>query len=150
MRTGPSGTFSDDPPFPAMVRRFLRRRALAAVTLVEHDDRPDRLCHLHRAGLLCRLRAGAQRHACEEDDAVVALPVVVLILLSAMQAVDLNLERAALSLGASRARVLLRVVIPIALPGILSAALFAFLASFDELIIALFLSGARAQDRKSV
>jgi putative spermidine/putrescine transport system permease protein len=77
--------------------------------------------------------------------AVVALPVVVLILLSAMQAVDLNLERAALSLGASRARVLLRVVIPIALPGILSAALFAFLASFDELIIALFLSGARAQ-----
>ena len=46
---------------------------------------------------------------------------------------------------ASRARVLLRVVIPIALPGILSAALFAFLASFDELIIALFLSGARAQ-----
>ena len=71
--------------------------------------------------------------------------MVVLILLSAMQAVDLNLERAALSLGASRARVLLRVVIPIALPGILSAALFAFLASFDELIIALFLSGARAQ-----
>ena len=71
--------------------------------------------------------------------------MVVLILLSAMQAVGLNLERAALSLGASRARVLLRVVIPIALPGILSAALFAFLASFDELIIALFLSGARAQ-----
>jgi putative spermidine/putrescine transport system permease protein len=77
--------------------------------------------------------------------AVVALPIVLLILLSALQGVDVNLERAALSLGASRARVFLRVVIPIALPGILSAALFAFLASFDELIIALFLSGARAQ-----
>jgi ABC-type spermidine/putrescine transport system permease subunit II len=38
-----------------------------------------------------------------------------------------------------------RVVIPIAFPGIMSAALFAFLASFDELIIALFLAGVRSQ-----
>ena len=38
-----------------------------------------------------------------------------------------------------------RVVLPIVLPGLLSAALFAFLASFDELLIALFLSGVRAQ-----
>lgn len=77
--------------------------------------------------------------------AVVALPVVLLILLSALQGVDINLERAALSLGASRARVFARVVVPIAFPGILSAALFAFLASFDELIISLFLAGVRAQ-----
>ena len=34
----------------------------------------------------------------------VALPIVLLILLSSMQAVDMNLERAALSLGGSRAR----------------------------------------------
>ena len=36
-------------------------------------------------------------------------------------------------------------VLPIALPGVLSAALFAFLASFDELLISLFLAGVRAQ-----
>ncbi len=77
--------------------------------------------------------------------AVVALPVVLLILLSALQGVDVNLERAALSLGASRTRVFFKVVVPIALPGVLSAALFAFLASFDELVISLFLAGARAQ-----
>lgn len=77
--------------------------------------------------------------------AVVALPVVLLILISALQGVDINLERAALSLGASRVRVFARVVVPIAFPGILSAALFAFLASFDELIISLFLAGVRAQ-----
>jgi putative spermidine/putrescine transport system permease protein len=77
--------------------------------------------------------------------AVVALPVVLLILLSALQGVDVNLERAALSLGASRTRVFLKIIIPIALPGIMSAALFAFLASFDELIISLFLAGVRAQ-----
>jgi ABC-type spermidine/putrescine transport system permease subunit II len=37
------------------------------------------------------------------------------------------------------------VVIPLAFPGILSAALFAFLASFDELIISLFLAGVRSE-----
>jgi putative spermidine/putrescine transport system permease protein len=37
------------------------------------------------------------------------------------------------------------VVIPLALPGILSAALFAFLASFDELLISLFLAGVRTE-----
>ena len=77
--------------------------------------------------------------------AVVTLPIVLLILLSSMQSVDINLERAALSLGGSRLYVFRRVVIPLALPGILSGELFAFLASFDELIISLFLAGVRAQ-----
>jgi len=76
---------------------------------------------------------------------VIALPIVLLILLSALRAVDPNLERAALGLGSSRIRVFVRVVLPIALPGVMSAALFAFLASFDELLISLFLSGVRAQ-----
>ena len=76
---------------------------------------------------------------------VVALPIVLLILLSALHAVDPNLERAALGLGSSRLRVFFRVVLPIALPGVMSAALFAFLASFDELLISLFLSGVHTQ-----
>ena len=77
--------------------------------------------------------------------AVIALPIVLLILLSSMQSVDINLERAALSLGGSRLYVFRRIVIPLAFPGIVSGALFAFLASFDELIISLFLAGVRAQ-----
>ena len=77
--------------------------------------------------------------------ALVALPVVLLILIAALQGVDVNLERAALGLGASPARVFFKIVVPIAMPGVLSAALFAFLASFDELVISLFLAGARNQ-----
>lgn len=77
--------------------------------------------------------------------AAIALPVVLLILLSSLQGVDINLEHAALSLGASRTRLMLRVVVPLAAPGLVSAALFAFLASFDELIISLFLTGIRSQ-----
>jgi ABC-type spermidine/putrescine transport system permease subunit II len=77
--------------------------------------------------------------------AVIALPIVVLILLSSLQGVDPNLERAALGLGAGPLRVFLRVVLPLAVPGLVSAALFAFLASFDELVISLFLAGIKAQ-----
>ena len=77
--------------------------------------------------------------------ATVALPIVLLILLSSLQGVDVNLERAALSLGSSRFGVFTKVVIPLAFPGILSSALFAFLASFDELIISLFLAGVRSE-----
>jgi ABC-type spermidine/putrescine transport system permease subunit II len=77
--------------------------------------------------------------------AVIAMPIVILILLAALQAVDPNLERAALGLGASRWRVFGRIVLPLALPGIMSGMLFAFLASFDELLISLFLSGVHAQ-----
>lgn len=77
--------------------------------------------------------------------AVVALPIVLLIMMSALQGVDLNLERAALSLGASRLRVFFTVVVPLALPGIVSSALFAFLTSFDELLISLFLTNVRDQ-----
>ncbi len=77
--------------------------------------------------------------------AVIAMPIVLLILLSSLHAVDPNLERAALGLGSSRLRIVFRIVLPIVMPGVLSAALFAFLASFDELLISLFLAGVRAQ-----
>lgn len=77
--------------------------------------------------------------------AVVALPVVLVILQSALQAVDPNLERAAMVCGCGRWGVFRRVVLPLALPGVISAALFSFLTSFDELMISLFLAGVRAE-----
>jgi putative spermidine/putrescine transport system permease protein len=77
--------------------------------------------------------------------AVIALPVVLLILLFTLQRVDANLERAAFNSGGGRLRLHLRVVVTIAARGgLVSAALFAFLTSVDELIIALFLTAVRA------
>ena len=78
--------------------------------------------------------------------AIVALPIVLLILLSALQGVDVNLERAGPGPRCQpRARLFQGCRDPIAFPGIMSAALFAFLASFDELVISLFLAGVRNQ-----
>lgn len=92
-----------------------------------------------RLGLVGNLAWMAVAHA------VVALPVVLVICQSALQGVDPGLERAALVHGCTRWGVFRRVVVPLALPGVLSGALFAFLASFDELVISLFLAGARGQ-----
>ena len=76
---------------------------------------------------------------------VIALPVVLLILVSTLQSVDVALERAALGLGAGPWMVFRRIVLPLAAPGVASAALFSFLTSFDELVISLFLAGVKAQ-----
>ncbi|RVT98608.1 ABC transporter permease [Rhodovarius crocodyli] len=76
---------------------------------------------------------------------VVAMPVVLIILQSALRTVDPALERAAMVFGCTRWGVFRRVVVPLALPGVVSAALFSFLTSFDELVISLFLAGVRAE-----
>ncbi|HYB71636.1 MAG TPA: ABC transporter permease [Candidatus Bathyarchaeia archaeon] len=92
-----------------------------------------------------RLRATGSVVAMALGHTVLALPVVVIIIVATLQGFDLRLEQAALSLGASRMTALRRITLPLILPGIFSAALFAFLTSFDELLIALFLSGSEIQ-----
>jgi putative spermidine/putrescine transport system permease protein len=77
--------------------------------------------------------------------AILALPIVVIIITATLQGFDENLERAALSLGASRFYAVRHVTLPLVWPGIFAGGLFAFLISFDELLVPLFLSGIRAQ-----
>jgi putative spermidine/putrescine transport system permease protein len=72
---------------------------------------------------------------------VLGAPYVTVIVAAALRNFDDRLEWAAASLGAGRWRVLWTVTVPLLRPAILSGALFAFLTSFDELIIALFVSG---------
>lgn len=72
---------------------------------------------------------------------VVAMPLVVIIVSAALQGFDRRLELAAMSLGASHFEAFRRVTLPIIAPAVISGALFAFLTSFDELLIPLFLAG---------
>jgi putative spermidine/putrescine transport system permease protein len=71
---------------------------------------------------------------------VLAIPFVITIMTASFRGVDPAIEKAARSLGANRLRTLWHVSLPLVLPGLLSATLLAFLVSFDELIIALFIS----------
>jgi putative spermidine/putrescine transport system permease protein len=70
-----------------------------------------------------------------------AVPLVVVNASTALQTLDPDLERAARGLGATRAQVFLHVTYPLLRPAILTGGLLAFLLSFDELVVALFISG---------
>lgn len=71
---------------------------------------------------------------------VLAIPIVVVIVSATLQGVDRNLEFAAMNLGANRFNTFWKVTLPIIRPGVISAAIFAFIVSFDEVVIAMFLS----------
>ncbi len=76
-----------------------------------------------------------------------AMPFVVFTVLAALTRFDADLERAALSCGASRLSAFFHVTLPMIAPGVISAALFAFVISFDEPVISFFISDL---DRKSL
>jgi putative spermidine/putrescine transport system permease protein len=71
---------------------------------------------------------------------VLALPFVIITVSATLQSFDPNLVRAALSLGSSPTRAFRTVTLPIIAPGIVAGALFAFVSSFDEVVVALFLA----------
>jgi putative spermidine/putrescine transport system permease protein len=75
---------------------------------------------------------------------ILALPVVLITVSAALQGFDQTLEYAAMSLGANRLKTFFKVTLPLIRPGVITGALFAFITSFDEIVIAIFLSGSRA------
>jgi putative spermidine/putrescine transport system permease protein len=72
---------------------------------------------------------------------VQALPLVVLTILSGFRTYDMNQERVARSLGANRFAAFWQVTVPQIRFSIVSGALFAFITSFDEVVVSLFISG---------
>jgi len=69
------------------------------------------------------------------------VPFVVITMTATLSGFDRNLSRAALSLGADPVTAFFRVTLPLIAPGMISGALFAFAASFDEVVTVLFLGG---------
>jgi len=72
---------------------------------------------------------------------VLAIPYVMLTLMAVLRLYDRRLDQAAATLGANKWNTFWRVTFPLIRPGILSGFLFAFLVSFDELTIAIFVTG---------
>lgn len=73
--------------------------------------------------------------------AVTGMPYVVITVSTALAGFDPRLEQAALNLGASMSQTLRLVIIPNILPGVISGVIFAFIHSWDELVIVLFIAG---------
>ncbi|WP_051579836.1 ABC transporter permease [Pseudonocardia acaciae] len=76
---------------------------------------------------------------------VLAIPFVTVNVGAALGGFDRTLERAAASLGASATATFRRVTLPLIMPGVLSGAVFAFVTSFDEVVVSLFVQSPRLQ-----
>ena len=73
--------------------------------------------------------------------AALGAPFVVTTVLATLQGFNQNLVKASLSLGAGPVRTFFKITLPVIAPGVISGALFAFAASFDEVVVTLFLAG---------
>ena len=73
--------------------------------------------------------------------AVLGTPFVVITVTATLTGFDDSLTRASQSLGADSRKTFFKVQMPLILPGVISGALFAFITSFDEVVIVFFLAG---------
>lgn len=72
---------------------------------------------------------------------ILGLPFVVITVTATLVGFDHNLTKAAASLGGGVLRNFFKIQMPLILPGVISGALFAFITSFDEIVIVLFVGG---------
>lgn len=75
---------------------------------------------------------------------ILTIPFVIINVSAVMQQVDWRIVDAARSLGANPRTAFVKVTLPAIAPGVVAGAIFAFLTSFDEVVVALFVSGIDA------
>ena len=121
--------------FPA--RQLLDRLTMAPIVV------PTIIFSVAIYGLFSRLRLIGEWYGLALAHTVLALPFVVLVMVAGLRDFDRALEQAAEGLGASRWQTLRRITLPILRPSLISAGLLAFISSFDEVVVAMFLAGAR-------
>jgi putative spermidine/putrescine transport system permease protein len=97
------------------------------------------------AAMLYSLHLGGTLTGVIVVNIVPAMPFVVLIMTPFFQQIDPNLERAARTLGASPARMFGRILLPIALPGVLAAGLLILVRAIALFELTFLVSGARSQ-----
>ena len=74
--------------------------------------------------------------------AALGIPFVIITVTATLVGFDRSLTRAAASMGAGPMRTFFKVQMPLILPGVVSGALFAFITSFDEVVVVMFMGAA--------
>ena len=75
---------------------------------------------------------------------LMCIPFSMLVLIARLEGFDRNMEEASYDLGMSAWQTFRRVTLPLAMPGVLASLLLCFMVSFDEFLMAFFLSGNQA------
>jgi putative spermidine/putrescine transport system permease protein len=73
---------------------------------------------------------------------VICLPFAIRSVSASLRGIDPSLEEASHTLGANPRRTFLRIVLPLLRPGIVAALVFAFVTSFDNVVVSIYLIGA--------
>lgn len=74
--------------------------------------------------------------------AALGIPFVIITVTATLTGFDRSLTRASASLGAGPVRTFFKIQMPLILPGVISGGLFAFITSFDEVVVVLFVGSA--------
>ncbi|MFT5341260.1 MAG: putative spermidine/putrescine transport system permease protein [Paracoccaceae bacterium] len=74
--------------------------------------------------------------------AVLGIPFVIITVTATLVGFDSSLTRAAANMGANPVTTFFRIQMPLILPGVISGGLFAFITSFDEVVVVLFVGSA--------
>lgn len=74
--------------------------------------------------------------------AILGIPFVIITVTATMVGFDRSLTRAAASMGAGPMRTFFKIQLPLILPGVISGSLFAFITSFDEVVVVIFVGSA--------
>ena len=77
--------------------------------------------------------------------AILGIPFVIITVTATLVGFDRSLTRASASMGAGPVRTFMKVQLPLILPGVISGALFAFITSFDEVVVVIFVGSAAQQ-----
>lgn len=124
----------------ALIRGRLRGRAALELLIISPVIIPTIVIAIATFLFFARLQMIGNLLAFVLAHTVLAVPYVVLTVSAALSRVDVDLDLAAMGLGASRAEAFVRVTLPLILPGVISGAVFAFIISFDEAVVSFFLS----------
>jgi putative spermidine/putrescine transport system permease protein len=126
------------------VRHRFRGRSLFNLLMMAPLIVPHVVAALAYYGYLGALRLNGTIPGVVLAHGMLAVPIAFLVVSATLKGFDRNLERAAMSAGAGPIRTFLWVTLPVLRPGMMVAALFAFLFSFNEAVVSIFIAGRNA------
>lgn len=125
----------------AMTRRKLRAKSATLAFILAPLILPNIIIAVALFYFYARIGLIGHDLALIFGHSIIAVPFVVITVMAVLKNYDERLDLAAASLGAGKVQTFYRITFPLIRPGMIAAFVFAFVRSFDELTIALFVTG---------
>jgi putative spermidine/putrescine transport system permease protein len=128
----------------ALVRGRFRGHGVASVLMLSPRFVPVIISAIAFYALLAKLRIVGTELGLIVAHTVMAVPYTIIIVSATLRGIDRSLEQASMSLGANPSMTAFKITLPLIRSSMISAALVAFVVSFDEIVVAIFISGTHA------